>query len=89
MTNDYPMKIVLYYVFSLFTVIVNLNLLIALISAIFEKVMITMDATDAKGKAGALTEISIFKKFFFSVRLNGTKETNFGRQYMHIIKNDQ
>jgi len=61
LTTDPVLNIVLYYVFSLFTVIVNLNLLIAIISDTYARVTMTMEATDARGKASALGEISGFK----------------------------
>ena len=52
--TDPAMNIILYYTFSLFTVIVNLNLLIAIISDTYARVTMTMEATDARGKASAL-----------------------------------
>ena len=64
MVTEPTMKKVLYYVFSLFTVIVNLNLLIAIISETYANVIASMNATDAKGKADALSEIGGFKKYF-------------------------
>ena len=59
--NEPVLKIILYYGFSLFTVIVNLNLLIAIISDTYARVTMTMGATDARGKSSALREISGFK----------------------------
>jgi len=54
MADDKPVKKILYGIFSLFIIIVNLNLLIAIISETFANVLSTMMATDAKGKADAL-----------------------------------
>lgn len=59
--DDPALKIVLFYAFSLFAVIVNLNLLIAIISDTYSRVTMTMEATDARGKASALSEISGYK----------------------------
>lgn len=54
LVDDTPMKKLLFSIFSMFIVIVNLNLLIAIISDTFANVCATMMATDAKGKADAL-----------------------------------
>jgi len=57
----------MYCVFALFICIVNLNLLIAIISETYSKILANLEATDTKGKCNILEEIGGFKKFFFGI----------------------
>ena len=87
MADDKPVKKILYGIFSLFIIIVNLNLLIAIISETFANVLSTMMATDAKGKADALQEIGGFTQYLFPPKSEEDDQDN--KFFMHILKNAQ
>lgn len=66
--NDDPIfDKLMYCLFALFICIVNLNLLIAIISETYAKILSNLEATDTKGKCDILAEVGGFKKFFFGV----------------------